>query len=156
MAASKLTDAGLYESFAAAGMAPMDVMEKRLLHARSAPRVPQRSPASDLYALGVILYRHAGRARAVSMGRRLYPIAMRHRKDVPLRPSQFNPIARPTSKKSRCACSKKIRRLATLRRGSCCATWPVGPSPRTAHNDPHQTTLQCRHEYSDCATAFQR
>jgi eukaryotic-like serine/threonine-protein kinase len=87
----KISDIGFYGAFAQAGLAPMDVLEDAVYYS-----APERSdgapptPAADLYALGVILYRMLA-GRMPFEGPTPLAIAMRHRNDVPLRPSQFNP-----------------------------------------------------------------
>jgi eukaryotic-like serine/threonine-protein kinase len=91
----KLTEVGLTEAFTAAGMAPADVLQEAIYY-----MAPERSdgapatPSSDLYALGVILYRMLA-GRVPFDGPSPLSIAMRHRKDAPLRPSQFNPDCPP-------------------------------------------------------------
>jgi serine/threonine-protein kinase len=60
----KLTDAGLYESFAAAGMAPMDVMEEAVYYT-----APERTEGAAHHPLPIVCagrhpVSHAGRARA--------------------------------------------------------------------------------------------
>ncbi|HEX8550682.1 MAG TPA: PASTA domain-containing protein [Abditibacteriaceae bacterium] len=88
----KLCDAGLDAAFAAAGFALADVQQDAAYY--FAPErhsaTTRATPASDLYSLGVILYR-ALAGRVPFDGASPLSITQRHRRDVPLAPSQFNP-----------------------------------------------------------------
>jgi serine/threonine-protein kinase len=86
----KLTDAGMYAAFAVAGVAISDIQQEAayyLAPERSEGSPP--SPTSDLYSLGVILYRMLT-ARVPFDGPSAISIAMRHRRDLPMLPSQWN------------------------------------------------------------------
>ncbi|HEX8832703.1 MAG TPA: serine/threonine protein kinase, partial [Abditibacteriaceae bacterium] len=87
----KLTEAGLYDAFAVAGIAVSDVQQDAayyLAPERGEGKLP--APGSDLYALGVILYRMLS-GRVPFDGPSPLSIAMRHRKDPLMPPSQWNP-----------------------------------------------------------------
>lgn len=86
-----LTDIGYVNAFTAAGLVPTDVLTDAAYY--TAPeRFDGEAPtaASDLYSLGVVLYR-ALTGRVPFDGPSTLSISMRHRNDSPLRPSQFNP-----------------------------------------------------------------
>ncbi|MBV9867506.1 MAG: protein kinase [Abitibacteriaceae bacterium] len=86
----KLTDANLADAFTMAGVALSDV-EHDATYYLAPERFDGAPPtaASDLYALGVILYRMLT-GRVPFDGPSPLSIAMRHRNDAPLHPSQFN------------------------------------------------------------------
>ena len=86
----KLTDAYLATAYAQAGVAFSDV-EHDATYYLAPERFDGAPPtaASDLYALGVILYRMLT-GRVPFDGPSPLSIAMRHRNDAPLHPSQFN------------------------------------------------------------------
>jgi hypothetical protein len=132
----KLTDAGLYESFVAAGLAPMDVMEEAVYY--TAPERTEGAapaPASDLYALGAILYRMLA-GRVPFDGPSPLSIAMRHRKDVPLRPSQFNPDCPPDLEEVAMRLLEKDPQARYASAGQLLRDLTVGPaSSRLARND---------------------
>ena len=96
----KLTDYGLSQSFRAAGLSPADVLLDAVGYAAPELSVAAgrdaapATPASDLYALGVILYRMLA-GRAPFDGPSPIAVAMRHRNDAPLPPSRFNPNCAP-------------------------------------------------------------
>lgn len=96
----KLTDFGLSEAFRAAGFFSADVLHDAVgymapeLGAATGREVASATPASDLYALGVILYRMLA-GRAPFDGPSMASVAMRHRNDMPLPPSKFNPLCPP-------------------------------------------------------------
>jgi eukaryotic-like serine/threonine-protein kinase len=85
-----VNDIGFDSAFVAADMALSDVQMDAVAYTS-----PERfdggpaTPASDLYALGVLLYR-AITGRVPFDGPSPLSIAMRHRNDEPLRPSQWN------------------------------------------------------------------
>jgi serine/threonine-protein kinase len=86
-----LTDIGYVNAFTAAGMVPTDVLPDAVYY--NAPERFDGEPpteASDLYSLGVVLYR-ALTGRVPFDGPSTLSISMRHRNDTPLLPSQFNP-----------------------------------------------------------------
>jgi serine/threonine-protein kinase len=136
----KLTDAGLYESFAAAGMAPMDVMEEAVYY--TAPERTEGAapaPSSDLYALGVILYRMLA-GRVPFDGPSPLSIAMRHRKDAPLRPSQFNPDCPPDLEEVAMRLLEKDPQARYASAGQLLRDLAVGPAAsRPARNDAPNT-----------------
>ncbi len=86
----KLTDCGQAQAFHDSGLQLTDI-----IGASAAYQAPERwdnrapSVGADLYALGVILYRMLA-ARVPFDGTSPLAIAMRHRRDTPLKPSQFN------------------------------------------------------------------
>lgn len=87
----KLTDGGIAEAFASAGLALADVQPDAAWYL--APERTQGAalaPPADLYALGVLLYRMLA-GRVPFDGPSPLAIALRHRNDAPLPPSQFNP-----------------------------------------------------------------
>ena len=92
----KLTDYGLSQAFGAAGLSSVDVLHDAVgymapeLGAATGNQSFPATRASDLYALGVVLYRMLA-GRAPFDGSSLVAIAMRHRNDAPLPPSRFNP-----------------------------------------------------------------
>jgi serine/threonine-protein kinase len=92
----KLTDTGLSEAFAAAGLSIADVCPEAVSYtapergAAAGRGEAPATPASDLYSLGVILYRMLS-GRVPFDGPSAVSVAMRHRNDSPLLPSQFNP-----------------------------------------------------------------
>jgi serine/threonine protein kinase/beta-lactam-binding protein with PASTA domain len=96
----KLTDYGLSQAFGAAGLSSVDVLHDAVgymapeLGAASGNQSAPATPASDLYALGVVLYRMLA-GRPPFDGSSLVAIAMRHRNDSPLPPSRFNPQCPP-------------------------------------------------------------
>ncbi|HEX8235095.1 MAG TPA: protein kinase [Abditibacteriaceae bacterium] len=132
----KLTDAGLYESFVAAGLAPMDVMEEAVYY--TAPERTEGAapaPASDLYALGVILYRMLA-GRVPFDGPSPLSIALRHRKDAPLRPSQFNPDCPPDLEDVAMRLLEKDPQARYASAGQLLRDLAVGPAAsRPARND---------------------
>jgi hypothetical protein len=93
--APRLDDIALVSAFDASGLSHTDAQLDAVLYC-----APERfdgepiSPATDLYSLGVLLYR-AIAGRAPFDGPSPLSIAMRHRNDRPLRPSQFNPSCTP-------------------------------------------------------------
>jgi hypothetical protein len=136
----KLTDTGLYEPFAAAGLAPMDVMEEAVYYTapeRTEGSVP--SPSSDLYALGVILYRMLA-GRVPFDGPSPLSIAMRHRKDAPLRPSQFNPDCPSDLEEVTMRLLEKNPQTRYASAGQLLRDLAVGPSPRSTQNDAAQNS----------------
>lgn len=87
----KLTDGGVAEAFASAGLALADVQPDAAWYL--APERTQGAalaPPADIYALGVLLYRMLA-GRVPFDGPSPVAIALRHRSDTPLPPSQFNP-----------------------------------------------------------------
>jgi serine/threonine-protein kinase len=91
----KLNDIGFSKAFDSAQMSLPDVQLDATLY--FAPERFEKAPASvtsDLYSLGVVLYR-AITGRVPFDGPSPLSIAMRHRNDAPLRPSQFNPECTP-------------------------------------------------------------
>jgi serine/threonine protein kinase len=154
----KLTDAGLYESFAAAGMAPMDVMEEAVYYTapeRTEGALP--SPASDLYALGVVLYRMLA-GRVPFDGPSPLSIAMRHRKDAPLRPSQFNPDCPPDLEEVALRLLEKDPQARYTSAGQLLRDLAVGPSasrpaPNDAQNGIASTPLLPAHQPNGNAAA---
>ena len=96
--APKLTDTGLDMAFGGAGFALADVQQDAALYL-----APERgggattgpaTPSTDLYSLGVILYR-ALAGRVPFDGPSPLSVAQRHRRDTPLAPSQFNAHCSP-------------------------------------------------------------
>lgn len=86
----KLTDAGVAEAFAAAGLALADVQPDAAWYL--APERTQGAalaPPADIYALGVMLYRMLA-GRVPFDGPSPLSIALRHRSDSALPPSHFN------------------------------------------------------------------
>ena len=96
----KLTDGGLSQSFHAANLSPSDVLQDAVgytapeLSVATGRQAAPATPQSDLYALGVILYRMLA-GRAPFDGPTPVAVAMRHRNDSPLPPSRFNPHCPP-------------------------------------------------------------
>ncbi len=96
----KLCDFGLSVSFRAAGLSSTDVLQDAVayaapeLGAATGGQAESATPASDMYALGVILYRMLA-GRAPFEGPSPVAVAMRHRNDAPLPPSRFNPHCAP-------------------------------------------------------------
>ncbi|HEX9998289.1 MAG TPA: protein kinase [Abditibacterium sp.] len=87
----KLTDAGVATAFGLSGLALADVQPDAVWYL--APERTQGAvlaPPSDIYAFGVILYRMLA-GRVPFDGPSPLSIALRHRSDAPLPPSQFNP-----------------------------------------------------------------
>jgi serine/threonine protein kinase len=87
----KLTDGGVAEAFASAGLALADVQPDAAWYL--APERTQGAalaPPADIYALGVLLYRMLA-GRVPFDGPSPVAIALRHRSDAPLPPSQLNP-----------------------------------------------------------------
>ncbi len=96
----KLTDYNLSSAFRAANLSPADVLLDAVgytapeLIVAAGQNPAQATPQSDLYALGVILYRMLT-GRAPFDGPTPVAIATRHRNDTPLPPSRFNPHCAP-------------------------------------------------------------
>jgi hypothetical protein len=87
---AKLTDASHARAFHAAGVQLTDIIGDAAYY-QAPERWDNREPSvgADLYALGVILYRMLS-ARVPFEGTSPLAIAMRHRRDAPIKPSQFN------------------------------------------------------------------
>ena len=96
----KLTDYNLSQAFRAASLSPADVMQDAVaytapeLSVATGQEAAPATQASDLYSLGVILYRMLA-GRAPFEGASPVAVAMRHRNDAPLPPSRFNPHCPP-------------------------------------------------------------
>ena len=96
----KLTDYNLSQAFRAANLSPSDVLQDAVgytapeLNVATGQQAASATPQSDLYALGVILYRMLA-GRAPFDGASPIALAMRHRNDAPLPPSRFNPQCPP-------------------------------------------------------------
>lgn len=91
----KITDIGFSAAYKAAGMSLVEV-QTEAAHYLAPERWDGQPPSAsaDLYALGVILYR-ATTGRVPYDGTSPMSIAMRHRGDAPLLPTQFNPHCPP-------------------------------------------------------------
>ena len=91
----RITDYGMAQAYAAAGIAPLDIQQDAAFY-----NAPERTTgvaptvASDLYAVGVILYRMLA-GRVPFDGASPLAIATRHRAELPLLPSHFNPDCPP-------------------------------------------------------------
>ncbi len=96
----KLTDYNLSPAFHAANLSPADVLQDAVgytapeLSVATGREAAPATPQSDLYSLGVILYRMLA-GRAPFEGPSPVAVAMRHRNDAPLPPSRFNPHCPP-------------------------------------------------------------
>lgn len=87
----KLTDAGIAGAFADSGLALADVQPDAAWYlAPERTQGASLAPPADIYAIGVVLYRMLA-GRVPFDGPSPLAIAMRHRSDTPLPPSQFNP-----------------------------------------------------------------
>jgi serine/threonine-protein kinase len=87
----KLTDGGVAEAFANAGLALADVQPDAAWYlAPERTQGASLAPPADIYALGVLLYRMLA-GRVPFDGPSPVAIALRHRSDAPLPPSQLNP-----------------------------------------------------------------
>ncbi|RYG70726.1 serine/threonine protein kinase, partial [bacterium] len=87
----KLTDGGVAEAFASAGLALADVQPDAAWYlAPERTQGASLAPPADIYALGVLLYRMLA-GRVPFDGPSPVAIALRHRSDAALPPSQFNP-----------------------------------------------------------------
>ncbi len=91
----KLTDAGAAGALAAAGMATADVQPESAYYL-APERTQGASPSAqtDLYSLGVVLYRMLA-GRPPFEGSSPLAIALRHRNDSVLSPSRLNPRCDP-------------------------------------------------------------
>lgn len=91
----KISDAGIGAALHDSGIMPFDIQQDTAFYLS-----PERfdgappSAAADYYALGVVLYRMLT-GRVPFDGTSPLIIAARHRNDVPMRPSQFNPSCAP-------------------------------------------------------------
>ena len=95
----KINDAGVHRALAAAGMSQVDLFADAVYY--QAPECADNAPASfssDLYSLGVMLYRMLA-GRLPYDGPSPLSIALRHRRDAPMPPSQFNPDCAPQLEK---------------------------------------------------------
>ena len=91
----KITDAGMSEAFATAGLSVAEVLPDSIYYLapeRTLPNIQSDAPATiagDLYAMGAILYRMLS-GRVPFAGPSPVAVAMRHRHDEPLPPSRYN------------------------------------------------------------------
>ena len=103
------------------------------------------SPAADLYALGIILYRMLA-GRVPFEGTSPLSVAMRHRRDLPMRPSQFNAQCPPDLERiamrllekepqSRYASAAHLLRDLTVAPPSAAPTTPGAAAPANTSDD---------------------